>query len=550
MFLEWSKMLHLLQEEAEICSQLLTFLMKNVDNDVPAIYKMNRELIRTVIEIWKPVLKIPHEFLFEKLKLPADSKQLASGVDLVHDVLLNKLEAWNMSQKREFLTALCQISIRNENRRVYQEAAKAIGLALALLESKPDTAKDAVKLFALIKPHLTKIKDENRFLYCFEGIASNYPRIADSFCLCKLISSLNTAQGTFKNMILKILSASCVQLQNVSEFSFLDYEKLLLDPDADVQILTLELAKNYLEYYSIPDLLRVLNIVVKVVNNRNITCREIMYEILIKCLSNCTINEEIRKLCKDTVIEGLSDQNLDIQEKVFQYCSSQDLPKEPQDRMVALLKGYYNPAKEPDYLGHVVYLLFDVLQKSAAYRSLLFDEPLYQCTLEEYKLYGHWRAQHSSLVPMFADTLRSQMSQQQSLHFTSANFNVVRATQQSLAFQPTQASFSTDGGEEFKDPNKLLLSDKYRKSKYRFFKDRDRVSRHFAHQEVKKASKREQARRDLAKQKERGVTFYRQYKRGDFPDIQIDYKDVLLPLQVLAKVTLFCANVSFLCVTG
>lgn len=531
MLLEWSRS-SLPNDESEHYSQLLTFLMHHVDNEVSVIYKTNRELIRTVLEQWRPLLKVPHQFLFDRLKLSADSKQLESGIKLIHDVLLNKLEVWDSAHIKEFLIALCQIFVTNQNRSVYQEAAKATGLALTLLQSKVETEKYVSKLVDLINKKMSKINDADRFLCCLEGIAANYPQIADGY-LCRIINYLNTVQGTFRNIALKILGSRCSQLQGLSEFSWLDCENLLQDIDADVQILTLELIKNYLPYYNEFELLRVLEIVVKVVSSSNITCREIMYEILIKCLKDCTMTEQIQRLCKHTIIEGLSDRNSDIQEKVLHYCSDEDLSKKPHERMVALLNDYYKPTKERDYLGSTVYLLFDVLKQSETYNTLIFDNPLYECTFEEYKLYGHWRAQHLSLVPMFASTLRSQITEQDSV--TATNFNVVRATQQMLAFEPTQADQQitlTHVDETFKDPNKMQLSEKYR-----FFKDKERVSRHFALQEVKKASKREQTRRDLAKENKRGVTFYRQYKKGDFPDIQIEYKDVLLPLQILAKVS-------------
>lgn len=532
MLLDWSKT-SIPIEERNICSQLLAFLMQNVDNDVSAIYKMNRELIRTVLEVWRPLLTIPHQFLFERLKLPPDSKTLASTMDMIHDVLLNKLEAWDGQQIQEFLIALCKIFITNKNKSVYQEAAKATGLALALLESKLETEKYVSKLTRLINEKLLKINDEDRFLYCLEGLTANYPQIVDR-SLCRLISDLNTVQGTFKNIILKILALRHTQLQSVSEFSWLNYETLLRDVDPDVQILTLELIRNYLPYYNDSDLLKVLQIVVHVVNNTNITCREIMYEILTNCLQHCTVNEQIQNLCKSTLIDGLSDQNADIQEKVFTYCSK-NLSQKLHERMLALVSEYYKPSKENYYLNCAVYLLFDLLKQSKSYKSIIFDDPLHQCTFEEYKLYGNWRAQHASLAPLFVNTLRSQMTQQSSLN--PIDLNVVRATQQSLAFEPTQVEKNVDvDQQEFKDPNQLQLSQRYKMNKYRFYKDREKVSRHFALQEVKKASKREQERRDLAKEKERGVTFYRQYKRGDFPDVQIELKDVLLPLQILAKV--------------
>lgn len=533
MLLEWSKT-QIPTGESINCSKLLTFLIQNAENDTTAIYKMNRELIRTVLEIWKPILQIPHQIIFERLK--SESKNRAITIDLIHDILLNRLEAWDRAQIKEFLTELCAIFITNKNKSIYQEAAKATGLALALLESKQEGGTVS-KLVGLIYKKMGNICDEDRFLHCLEGLSASYPQIADKY-LCRLISDLNTVQGTFKNVILKMLALRHEQLQNVSEFSWLDYEILLRDVDVDVQILTLELIRDYLLYYDDDALLRVLQIVVKIVNNTNITCRELMYEILMKCLQHPTANQEIKNLCKSTLIEGLSDQNADIQEKVFNHCSN-ELSKTLRERLLAILNDYYKPAKESDFLNSTVYLLFELLKQNETYNNLIFDHPLDKCTFEEYKLYGNWRAQHASVVPMFANTLRSQMSQQISID--PMNLNVVRATQQTLAFEPTQTEAAYDesvaSDEEFKNPNKLQLSYRYKMSKYRFLKNKEKLSRQFALQEVKKASKREQIRRDLAKKKERGVNFYRQYKRGDFPDVQITNKDVLLPLQILAKVS-------------
>lgn len=542
MLLEWSETPLPLQEN-DVYSNLLTFLMNNVDNDIPAIYKMNRELIRTVIEMWKSYLKIPHQLLFDRLKLPLDSKKLASGVDLIYAVLLNKLEAWDKSNTKEFLIALCKVFIAHQSRSIYQEASKCIGLALKLLESKADSGGYLTKLIGLVNNKMKALSSKDKFLYCLEGIVSYYPQIADGY-LSKLITELNTIQGVFKAITLKVILARSLQLKNISEFALMEYEALLQDVDLDVQILTLEIVRNYLPNYNAAELFRVLQIVVRFLNNTNISCRVIIYDILMKTLDTCSCDAEIQSFCKDKLVEGITDENVNIQEKIITYLSTQDLPRKPEERSLMLLNDYYKPTKEQDFIGYTIYFLLDVLKDTEMYKSPLFDEPLHRCTFEEYKLYGHWRAQHASIVPMFANTLRSQ-TQQESLH--SADLNILRATQQSLAFKPTQIEqdASTSEQEKFKNPNQLQLSHKYKygRNKYRFYKDKDRVSRHYALQEVKNANTREQMRRDIAKQKEKGVTFYRQYKKGDFPDIQIEHKDVLLPLQILAKVSELFPNI-------
>lgn len=58
-----------------------------------SLYKINYELIRTVLKVWKPLLTISHRYLFQRLKPPAVSEKLSSAVDLIYDVFSKKSRA-------------------------------------------------------------------------------------------------------------------------------------------------------------------------------------------------------------------------------------------------------------------------------------------------------------------------------------------------------------------------------------------------------------------------------------------------------------------------
>jgi hypothetical protein len=82
----------------------------------------------------------------------------------------------------------------------------------------------------------------------------------------------------------------------------------------------------------------------------------------------------------------------------------------------------------------------------------MFSGPLQKCHFEDFNMLLSWRAQYATIVPMFADTLASQLMQSQSVNSARASAGaepLIRATQASLAFQPTldqskQCVFVTD----------------------------------------------------------------------------------------------------------
>lgn len=492
MITNWTNTVAPTAEHRTLASDLLKFLFVNSYNDRRDMYKSNLELTKLFIEAWKENLEVPYETLYTQIKLPLTSKKLHNGVHLTAVVLANKLIPWEKHEIRNFLTALCKI-LESEHRSVYQPAAEVVGISLQFINGNSEYIVFFSKFVSLVHRTLqNKCHTDDKFSYCLEGIALHYPEITDSY-LCKLIMNLPHMQGDFKTMYLRILLARSQVLNSLSEFTLLDFGKLLEDISADVHIATLELIDRCLDNFSLTMLQSVLESVAKFTNSINMICRELMYNIFMKIhdkynnsISNATV--AMTKLCKHVLIIGLVDKNTSIQEKLLNFWSSQKLPTKLHDRLSYVLDELYTPSTEQDYLGYSTYMLLDVLKNYEGFNQKLFEYPLHNCTFEEYKLYGHWRAQHASVAPLFADTLRSQNTQSEH-SVPNVNLNVLRATQSSLAFTPTQINVSgtlqsstylkvnssllVTLGEEtvpkdemFKDPNKIKLSETYKKRRF------------------------------------------------------------------------------------
>lgn len=549
------------EEDKDLPSKLLQFLIDNIDSDTTKIYKTNIELVKSFIEGWKDHLIVPYQQLLDYIKQPPTSKKLDIGVHLAAIFLANKIIPWEIKETRNFLQTLASV-LKNNDKNIYRRTAEVLGMSLNHLNGIPGQEQFFNKLNTLVQKAIETF-DESKFIYCLEGIALHHPPFADKY-LCKLVFNLPTIPATFKTMYLKVLLARYEVLQTVSEFNSLDFKDLLEDTNVDSQILGLDLFCKCLDFITVEKLRSSIDIVANFSSHSNMSCRQITYDILLQIYQKYYLhveNNDIEKLlefCKDLSLDGLLDKDPDIQQEIQNFWTNH-LSKDINERFLELLKTLYKPKIEQYYLGYSSFLLLDVIKNANDFYKVLFENPLEVCTLEEYKLYGHWRAQHASVVPLFADTLRSQQMQYHSTQ--DLNPNVMRATKSQFEFDPTQAMkpssyatktyskisssllFTQDESNEadsdsgvFKNPNFTQVSTKYR-SKYRFLKDKSMISRHFAYEQVKKNVAHEKLRKDLAKQKEKGVRFYRSYRRGDFPDIQITLSDIVLPLQALAKVS-------------
>lgn len=84
------------------------------------------------------------------------------------------------------------------------------------------------------------------------------------------------------------------------------------------------------------------------------------------------------------------------------------------------------------------------------------------------------------------------------------------------------------GGKEL--PEKKL-------TRMRFLKNKDQLSRKCAERNMIKAAEINKKLEEKMKQREGQVTVHRNYRKGDFPDVEIPYSEFIKSLQSLAKVS-------------
>lgn len=70
----------------------------------------------------------------------------------------------------------------------------------------------------------------------------------------------------------------------------------------------------------------------------------------------------------------------------------------------------------------------------------------------------------------------------------------------------------------------------------RWIRNKDKISRSFADRNIQQSVKREKMMSERRKKRDAQVKIIRNYRIGDFPDVEIKYIDIVKPLQLLVKV--------------
>ncbi|XP_023688567.2 DNA-dependent protein kinase catalytic subunit isoform X1 [Paramormyrops kingsleyae] len=302
---------------------------------------------------------------------------------------------------------------------------------------------------------------------------------------------------------------------------------------------------------------------------------------------------------KEPLLQGLVDENQGLQLYVHNFWSHESrLPTATLDRTLAVLRSLYSCKIEDHFLSLATNMLLEMTSRSPDYTRAMFEYPLSDCKFQDYVIDSNWRHRSTVLTPMFVETQTSQtgsymQSQNAAASSRGSAGAQLRVTQDSLEFTPTQttgkrAAFNWLTGNSIdtladyplqtssESVSSLLVFEKRDRTrmtrkapgadfgtkrltaldnkgndqsakaaseqqadimrlKRRFLKDQEKVSLHFAKKGIReqKSEKEHVANKKL--QKEAKVTLYRSYRVGDLPDIQIQYKSIIAPLQALAQ---------------
>ncbi|XP_065804989.1 DNA-dependent protein kinase catalytic subunit isoform X1 [Labrus bergylta] len=305
------------------------------------------------------------------------------------------------------------------------------------------------------------------------------------------------------------------------------------------------------------------------------------------------ISVEVLNAAKESLLRGLSEENQALQLYVRNFWSQEKrLPTATLERMLSVLGSLYSCHIERCFLSLATNLLLETTSQSPDFSRNMFEYPLSECTFQDYVIDSNWRFRSTVMTPMFVETQNSQGPESMAASQSGSMKGKLRATQTTLEFSQTQAAgrsttynwltgSSVDTLAEYslgsESLSSLMVFDKKTERRTaarrpvgegfglrrltastsdevdsrtraaneqrnnilrlrrRFLKDHEKVSLKFAQKEIQHQRQKQEDKADQRLRKEAQVTLYRNYRVGDFPDIQISYSSLITPLQALAQ---------------
>ncbi|CAG9767394.1 unnamed protein product [Ceutorhynchus assimilis] len=543
----WTSLIQLNEKEAQLASAVLKHIVTILTNDRQDAFKYNLDLVKLFVENWKEFIEVPYDNLFAKLNFDVNDRKIEAGVHLTSIFLVNEILPCENANITTFWKKILSI-LTSSVSTIYKPCAETVGLMLKYFKNHQlkQQSFDSEVSKLILRFDSTQI---DKYASCLEGVGIHYPKIINSYHVIKMLNRLSQSNPNLQCSFLKIIFKGVDILGEVDSFKGEDWDKYLESQSAEVQLITLEIIlKTFQILKQIASFKNILKSVCKNLTNPNTFCRGRMYDILMAILEVGNIDDkEITDLCKEVLIQGLVDTDIETRDKIRKFWSENPLvPSTISNKFRYLLSNFYLAKVEEHFLGYTSYFLLDSIIFDE-YEKELFEHPLEDCDFEEYKLQTNWRLQHPSVVPMFAETLRTYTEGLDD--GSSVELGAIRATQDNLTFAPTQQSVrerhisqivsleSTligNNNNTFINPNAVQISQNYKLPKRRFLKDKAKISAGFAHSAVAEKIQKVSKRYDAAKEQEKKVTIYRSYRKGDFPDIQISLGSLVKPLQMLA----------------
>uniref|UniRef100_A0A8C3K0K1 DNA-dependent protein kinase catalytic subunit n=1 Tax=Calidris pygmaea TaxID=425635 RepID=A0A8C3K0K1_9CHAR len=434
-----------------LANRLLEFLMKNAFHQKRAVFRHNLEIIKTVIECWKNCLSIPYSLIFEKFSSgDSDTKDNSVGIQLLGIVLANNLPPFDPKceiDRARYFQALTSNMGFLKYKEVYAAAAEVLGLALQYIAKSENVSElHCVQL----KHHQNTQQD--KFIQCLNKVVKNFPPLADRFvnAVFFLIPKLH---GVMKTYCLEVIMCRAEEIPDLHlQLKSKDFIQIMNHRDDERQRVCLDIVYKMLPKLKPLELKELLPGVTGFISHPSVICRQRMYDILMWIYDNYSDPEsqadgdsqEVLKLAKEILLQGLIDENAELQLIVRNFWSDETrLPANILDRMLALLNSLYSTKIETQYLSLITNFLLEMTSKSPDYSRKIFEHPLSECKFQDFVIDSSWRYRSTVLTPMFVETQASQsvhrnLSQERSLSASGSVGGRVRATQRQYEFTPTQ----------------------------------------------------------------------------------------------------------------
>ncbi|XP_065079037.1 DNA-dependent protein kinase catalytic subunit-like isoform X2 [Ochlerotatus camptorhynchus] len=567
--LEWSDVYQPTSiDEISLASGVVKFVMRNCFHARREVFRLNLELVKSLVEQWKTVISVPVQLLYDMIGPTQDpeSMQNIGGLQLNAIVMANGVVPWTETSKFDFIRAIFRC-LDSEKAVVYRPASELLGMCLSnLYPNGEEREEERYQNEFLAKLVAMRKRQEKKFTDIIYGIHKAFPSIVDSF-LAVITNAIPGTTGSSKKILLEMLLSrvEVFKEQVHRELVSLDLKGML--KDRHYQLLALHLINKSLSLMSGENLENLLDGVVTLAGNDRSEVRDIVYEILIFVHENSIqhLSAESQQKVKRALLTGLNDPEQPIQNRMFEFWTDESrFPTEIDNRFQRILSDLYDASQEANYLGYATQILLDSAVKNPESKRRIFQhEYETDVKLKEYAIDTRWRQRNSfASAPLFVESQQRLLtagdgSQMERL-IKATQFDAEGAmfeptldptvmTQPATSFTlPTQHSLMFEINPPILDrrsrrtasqntPTVARSAKSYDSLRKRILKDKDRSAREQALRAIERHSYETVRKAESHKMKQGEVILYRRYRIGDYPDLLINGLALLMPLQALCR---------------
>ncbi|KAG0257869.1 hypothetical protein DFQ27_004903 [Actinomortierella ambigua] len=567
-------------EDRVLLSGFLGYMMKHAYHASRQVLRSNIDLIKGVFENWAKLVVIPTPMIYENFSKPSLEMRNATGIQLLGIVLTHDCQPFYKGPEvdlgrlteNEYYEVLAR-NMASKHKEVYSSCAEVCGMVLSYMKKHNfmnTTLEEAVhqRLVDQMAIGSKTSTGYGPFLTCLHKVQLKYPEMTDNFG-SQLLFILPQLLGDERGMAIEILAARAKQIPDLfNSLRSKDLLGYLAHKDESTQFATLSVLYGLWETLSENQILFFLDTAVFIFSSHSsLECRKLHYSLLMVLYNRHKANKNIADPIRTQLLRGLADPSESIRRTALEFWYGQNhLSTDTFSKFRDILSTMYDPKAEDNFLTYATYMILDSTKKSFEYNKPIFDDPLPNAKFdaENASIDTSWR-HTAAMTPLFVQTQQSQ-SQDMTMSGRMED-DELRATVQTYEFSLTMDGGTAGLREQLGAPSSssstFLFTQrppspeppsqdpnhpdyKYRKLKYRHREtDTKRDSQLYARMHERSLQSQAIVNLDRERARAKRVSMIRKYRTGDLPDIQIQYSDIIRPLQSLAEMDVEICRILF-----
>ncbi|RCI04461.1 hypothetical protein CU098_001246, partial [Rhizopus stolonifer] len=544
--------------------EFFEYLISNAYHHSPRITRSNIQIIRGIFENWGKCCPIPTRAIYKNFTHPAgEEHKNIVGLQFAGIVYSN---AGNIYDSNEF-TSLYDLpepiffsdmakNIMYKGRKsadIPANAAELMSWSLKFMKDQASQFEGQMRILSDVGN--SRSHSEKQFLKCMNRIYLHDIELGQEL-LSAVTYRLNRLDAEDKVLALNYINACWSKERDQDIYNCLysaGIPKNFSSRDENLQIVILKVLNTIFEVLKKDQVKEIIKQTVDIFSEHtNEECRSLHFEFLKKAYEG-GMSKDMQRTIKAEILKGLVDKDERISFSILDFVKKTwAITDDIRATILTITSELFMDETQDIYLLYATRIVLDNTRSTYDINEPLFDKPLPEARFDAgyQKINTNWQHSTSYMMPLFS------ASQTRTLEIEDLELEL-RKTQSLLEFSTTQgtgrslvATFNPDTQEKATSEKlddfsvvKDIFAPKRKVEKKpspyynkRFLVETKGVTSRFHADRNEQLQKKYRSLLNSMKEAgEKKVSLSREYRVGELPDVQIPRRDLIFPLEILAK---------------